>query len=201
MVDLQGVGLIDINYTGQGIILGAMVTLQTIVDDDRSPALLRETAKREGPNTLRHAATLGGVMAAPDKESEFLAALLVCDAELKIQTTGGIKDIPLTNFLRDIPSALDGGLITSVSLSTLGKTASDRVARTPADRPIVAAVARRGPDEQIRLALCGVAHTPVLVNPGHDVKAAITPPADFRGSTEYRRQMASILTKRVVSQL
>ncbi|MEW5957776.1 MAG: FAD binding domain-containing protein [Chloroflexota bacterium] len=41
VVDLQAVtGLDTITYTGQGVTLGAMVRLQTIVDDERAPAQL-----------------------------------------------------------------------------------------------------------------------------------------------------------------
>lgn len=201
VVDLQRIpGLAEINYAGQNMTIGAMVRLQTIVDAGQAPALLREAARREGPNTLRHAATIGGLVAGAHPESELLAALLVFEAEVELQTGGGPRQIPLSNFLRDVSAALAGGLITAVSLKTTGKTASERVARTPADRPIVAAVARLGDDGQLRLALCGVAKTPVLVEP-EGVKAAINPPGDFRGSCEYRRQMAATLAKRVVGQL
>jgi len=199
-VDLQAIGLNGVNYTGKGLTLGAMVRLQTIIDDDRAPNLLREAAKREGPSTLRNAATIGGAVASPTKDSELLAALLVLDAEVKIQTLNDTKNISLGDFLVDVPAALGSGLVISVSMATMGKTASARVARTPVDRPIVAALARLGDDGQIRLALCGVANTPILVNPDN-VKAAINPTGDFRGSTEYRRQMAATLTNRVVNQL
>ncbi len=202
VVDLQAVaGLAEVTYTGQGLILGAMVRLQTLVEDGRAPILLRDAARREGPLTLRQAATIGGLVCGPDKESELLAAMLVCDAEVKVQTLKGIKSVSLTNFLRDIPAFLNGGgLVTAVSLRILGKTASARVARTPADRPIVAALARRGTNGKIRLALCGVNSVPVLVDP-HNVKAAIHPPYDFRGSSEYRRQMAATLAQRVMREL
>jgi len=200
VVDLQAVGLTEINFTGKGVTLGAMVRLQTIVDDDRAPALLREAARREGPNTLRNAATVGGTLASPHRESELLAALLVFDASVTIQTGAETKTVSLSDFLLDVPSALGGGLITAVSLATMGKTASARVGRTPADSPIVAALARRGDDGQVRLALCGVANTPILVAPDN-VKAAVNPPSDFRGSREYRRQMAATLAKRVVSEV
>ena len=201
VVDLQALNLNNINYTGQGLTLGSMVTLQTLVEEEQAPAFLREAARREGPNTLRQTATIGGLIAGFDKESELLAAFLVCDAQVAVHTKSGLKHLALPHFLRDIPSALAGGIITSVSLSTLGKTASERVARTPADRPIVAAVARRGPDDKTRLALCGVANTPVLVDWERDIKAAITPPHDFRGSAEYRRQMAATLAKRVINKV
>jgi CO/xanthine dehydrogenase FAD-binding subunit len=201
VVDLQATGLNEISYTGQGMIIGATVTLQSLVDDSQAPPLLREMAKREGPNTLRQAATLGGLVASPHKESELLAALLLFEAEIEIQSTGGRKTIPLPQFLRDIPTALGRGLVSTITLSTLGQTAADRVARTPADRPIVAVLARRGPDNQVRLALCGVAATPILLDSNTDIKAAINPPSDFRGSREYRRQMAATLARRVLNSL
>ena len=200
VVDLQDAGLTNVDFTGRSLALGAMVRLQTIVDDHRAPALLREAAHREGPNTLRNAATIGGTVASPHKGSEFLAALLVLDAQVSVQTVGDSKTIPLADFLLDVPAALSGGLVTSITLATMGKTASARVGRTPADTPIVAALARLDEDEQIRLALCGVDKTPVLVDPDN-VIAAVNPTSDFRGSTEYRRQMAATLARRVVNEL
>ncbi len=198
VVDLQAVGLTEVNYTGKGLTLGAMVRLQTVVDDSRTPPLLREAARREGPNTSRNASTFGGVVVGAHKDSELLAALIVFEAEVRVETIGGTKNIPLTDFLLDVPAALSGGLVTSVSLATMGKTASARVGRTPADTPIVAAAARLTDNGQVRLALCGVANTPVLVDPDN-VKAAVNPTGDFRGSPEYRRQMAATLAKRVIS--
>ena len=201
VVDLQGIaGLQNVTFTGTQLTLRSMVRLQTLVDNDHSPALLRETARREGPNTVRNSATVGGTIIGADKESELLAALLVYEAEIQIQSGSGVSNVPLDTFLRDAPAALSGGIILSVNLTITGQTASDRVARTPADKPIVAAVARLGDDGQIRLALCGVADTPVLVD-SDNVKATINPPGDFRGSSEYRRQMAATLAKRVISQL
>lgn len=200
VVDLQALGLDDVSYTGKGLTLGAMVRLQTIVDDSRAPTLLRETAGREGPNTLRNVATVGGTIASPSRSSELLAALLVFEAEVKIQTISGVKKVPLTDFLLDIPVALGSGLVISVSLATLGKTASARVSRTPADRPIVAAVGRRSAQDKLYLALCGVANTPILVDP-NNVKAAINPTGDFLGSREYRRHMAATLARRVLSEI
>ena len=96
VVDLQAIApLREISQSGSRLTLGAMVRLQTIVDDERVPALLREMAHREGPNTLRHAATVGGTIVGTDKESEFLAALLVYEAEVQVQTGNGVKNVPL----------------------------------------------------------------------------------------------------------
>jgi CO/xanthine dehydrogenase FAD-binding subunit len=92
-----------------------------------------------------------------------------------------------------------GELVTAVAFQTGGRGAAERVARTPADDPIVAAVARVGDDGEVRLALCGVGNRPVLLFPS-DLDT-LAPPGDFRGSAAYRREMAALLTRRVLAAL
>lgn len=200
VVDLQAVGLTEVSASGDRLTLGAMVRLQTVVEDSQAPALLREAAHREGPNTFRHAATIGGVVAGASKESELLAALLVLEAEVQIRSSQGTERLSLADFLQNVSAVLNGGIITTIALATSGKTASARVGRTPADQPIVAAAARLAPNGTLYLALCGVAQTPVLVDP-NNVKNAINPPGDFRGSSAYRRQVATTLAQRVIDEV
>jgi hypothetical protein len=70
------------------------------------------------------------------------------------------------------------------------------VARTPADRPIVAAYAvRDSADDEICVGLCGVGSTPVLHGD------PLSPPDDFKGSADYRRKMADVVVRRAVVQL
>ncbi len=83
-------------------------------------------------------------------------------------------------------------------MATTGRTATARTGRTPADVPIVAAVGRHNGDTLL-LALTGVASTPRLVDQT-DIEA-LEPPADFRGSAEYRRHLAAVLIRRVVDDL
>ncbi|MFW5941703.1 MAG: FAD binding domain-containing protein, partial [Chloroflexota bacterium] len=192
LIDLQAVGLDEVSHSPESMALGAMVRLQQIVEDDTAPALLREMARREGPNTFRQAGALGGAIMVADPESEFVAALLAYEAMVTVETAGGAHTAPLDEFLAEIAAAetaaagrqaaLRGGILTGVTLSTAGATAHARVARTPQDSPIVAAIARRAGEGDIRLALCGVAPTPVLAQE-QDLNT-LTPPADFRGSSE-----------------
>ena len=207
VIDLQGLQedeLNDIHVDGDHATIGAMVRLQALVDDARLPELLRQMAQLEGPNTLRNAATLGGLLIGADPESELLAALLVFDAIVTIQSTDGSQTVPIADFLKDIPASLDGGVVTTISLSTSGQTSSARVARTPADRPIVAAVARQvsrtGGGNRTRVAVCGIADIPCLVEP-EKVGEAVQHPGDFRGSRAYREQMAVVLVERVVEEI
>ena len=199
VVDLQALGLDEASHGENRLSLGAMVRIQTIVEDEGAPALLRVMANREGPNTFRNAGTIGGAIVAANPESELLAALLVYNAEVTIRTTAGGHTMPLADFLLDLTTHLRGGILTGVALETDGPAAHARVARTPQDSPIVAAVAREQADGTALLALCGVAPTPILAGP--DDIAALEPAADFRGSSAYRKEMARVLAKRVLQEL
>jgi carbon-monoxide dehydrogenase medium subunit len=135
------------------------------------------------------------------------------------------RQIPLVSFLAYRERLLrDGALIIQIALplliGPLG-AAYAAVARTPRDRPIVCAVARmelaKGIAANVRLALGGVASVPVRANGAEQLlerkslasdriaaaaeKAAAetAPMGDFRGSAEYRREMAQVLSRRALS--
>jgi CO/xanthine dehydrogenase FAD-binding subunit len=195
-VDLQDVAPSSIEKDGERVTIGAMTRLQDLVDGVDLPQILREVARREAPSTLRNAATVGGTVATADPDSELLAAFLVFGADVTLATTDGVRTIPLRDVLENgVPR---GSVITSISMSTTGDVAAARTGRTPADVPIVAAVGRRNGDKLL-LALTGVATTPRLVDQGE--LEAFGPPADFRGSAEYRRHLAVVLVRRVVDDL
>ena len=196
LVDLQAVGLNQVELNSGAIMVGAMVRLQQIVDSPEIPPLVREMAKREGPNTFRNAGTLGGVVFEANWESELYASLLVHEAAVRVQTMDGTTDVPLEKFTKE---SLSGGLATSIIIIPGGRTANGRVVRTPADAPIVAVIGRQDDSGRIRLAICGVADRPVLVS--EDLVDEVEPPADFRGSSAYRRQIAKVLSERVLAQL
>jgi carbon-monoxide dehydrogenase medium subunit/putative selenate reductase FAD-binding subunit len=193
VVDLQALHLDGIRQeAGDVLRIGAMVTLQQLVDSGEVPGVVREAARRERPSTLRAQGTIGGCIATGHAESELLAALLVHEAVVHIDTSLATEAVPLERLLDDLPLAA-GRLVTALTIRTAGATAAARTARTPADRAIVAAFARASDDGR-RIALTGVAPTPVLVQPGDDLH----PVGDFRGSSEYRRALADVLIARVV---
>jgi len=198
VVDIQGLGLDAIQVDGDRLELGSMVRLSDLEANELAPALLRDLAKREAPNTLRNAATVGGTVAGADPESELLAGLLAFDATVTVARSADTESIPLSDLLAD-RSRLEAGIITSVTVDVGGDATADRTGRTPADRPIVMAVARRAEDGSLRLALTGIGDTPALVE--MDALDDLEPPADFRGSTEYRRELAGVLARRAMTRL
>ena len=194
IVDLQALGLGGIEAAAEGFLdIGATATLQQVSDDIRVPEIVREAARREQPSTLRRMATVGGCVATGDPESELLATLLVHDAVVNVADPAGWSRVELRALLAALPLRA-GRILTAVTIETTGTSSVARVGRTPADRPIVSAAARRTLDGERRLALTGVAATPVLVTSVH----ALDPPGDFRGSPGYRRQLAATLSARAL---
>jgi CO/xanthine dehydrogenase FAD-binding subunit len=201
VVDLQDLHIDAIERDGvDGLLIGATATFQRLADDTRVPAAIREAARREEPSTLRTLATVGGLVATADPASELLATLLVHDSEVRLAGGDGVQAVELRALLED-SQPLAKRIITAVRVETGGATAIARTARTRADRAIVAAIARRTADGKCRLALTGVARTPVLVAPAQDAANDLDPPGDYRGSAEYRRVIAAVLAGRALAEI
>jgi carbon-monoxide dehydrogenase medium subunit len=132
--------------------------------------------------------------------------------------------IPLAGFLDYGRQVLDEGtLITEIRLAIPTPdtcSAYERVARTPKDYPIVCVVAsfamKDGIAGNMRVAVGGVAPTPIRLSRFEfgvekkklsdsfesEFEAAmrtISPQGDWRGSAEYRKEMARVLVRRVLS--
>jgi CO/xanthine dehydrogenase FAD-binding subunit len=198
VVDLQALHLDGMSRHHDGLLIGAMVTLQRLAQAD-VPPVIAEAARREVPSTLRAMATVGGCIATADPASELLASFLVHNARVMLIGPDGQHDRELAALLTD-RSELAGRIIVAVDVETDGIASVARAGRTQADRPIVAAVARRTAGRGLRLALTGVAATPVLLA----VESAaddLNPPGDFRGSTEYRRALARVLARRALEEV
>ena len=187
LVDLQLLGLNQIDKSSDMMIVGAMVDLDQLRDACNDP-LIAEMCRREMPSTLRTLATIGGTVAAGGHDSVLLAALMVSHGVV-IDSNG--NDCSLD----DNPERL----ITAVRLECTGATAWSLTGRTPMDTPIVAAVGRRDA-AGLRVAVTGVGTRPRTVDP-HDPTADLDPPDDFRGSAAYRRHLVATHVARVVEEL
>jgi carbon-monoxide dehydrogenase medium subunit len=223
VVDLQDLGLNQIEGARDSLRIGAMVTLSRLSDyleKEKSTAaatpLLRKAIQQAGPNTYRNAATLGGVIASRLPDSELLAAMLVLDAVLSLQTPEGVQ-ISLAGYLQ--PEDRPQGLLTEIIVPWAdGKGASERVARTPADYPIVSLTSWQPRGKAPLLAATGLGSRPArlsaveallhrdldeaaIANAAVAAGGANTHPGDFRGDAAYRAEMASVLTRRVLGEL
>ncbi len=194
VVDLAQLGLDHIHAGGDGLHLGAMVRLADLMAHPVAGALaggiLRRAASFEGPVNLRNMATVGGCVAAAEPDSELYAALLALDARVTLRDADGERTISLADF-----QGPGRGLILTVHLPQVDdfRSGHARVARTPKDRPIVAAVAVAN-DQVERVALCGVAPRPILAG------EPLEPPDDCNGSAAYRRAMAQVMAGRALAE-
>lgn len=192
VIDLQALGLDALHVEASTLVIGAGATLTRIIGHPVAATLagglLPRAAVAEGPVNLRNAATVGGLVAAAEADSEFYAALLALDAQVVQYAAGQSTTTPLAEL------AAVTGIITAIRLPLADcRSGLAHVVRTPADRPIVAAVAVCGPDSA-RVALCGVAARPILAG------APLNPPDDFKGSAAYRSAMAEIMTARALAE-
>ncbi len=225
VVDLQNAGLDHLSWADDGQLLriGAMVRLTDLseflaplTELQDAAALLREAVHRAGPNTYRNAATVGGIVASRLPDSELLAALLVLDATVSLRLPSS-ETVSLAAYLEDderLP-----GLITEIIVYwPSGHGAAERVARTPADYPIVSVTAWRPDSGALRLAATGIGPRPVhltaaeaaliggldddsIAAAAQAAAASAHHPGDFRGNAAYRAEMAAVLTRRVLSSL
>jgi len=219
LVDLQALGLDGIVSGDDSLTLGAMLKLQTLVTDNNVPAVLSAAARSEAPINRRNMATVGGTIVAAAATSELLTALLAFDTRLTSFTPA--KDtLSLSDYLSETNRA---GLITQLQLDTRGQSAAARLARTPADAPIVAATVRLVMQGQICrqafIALAGASPYPVRLSKAEAalsgqpltserlddlaqlVSQSVSPISDYRGSSAYRRQMAGVIVRRAVASL
>ncbi|HQA68106.1 MAG TPA: FAD binding domain-containing protein [Aggregatilineales bacterium] len=216
VVDLSELGL-DTIHTEDGVLrLGAMVRLQTIVEQlgDAFGGLLAEAAHRMAGWNIRNVATIGGTLAAGKVDSPLGVALAALGAEMAV--TGQDELIPWPG----VPAGgLQGRLITAVELRLAeGKvgTAYEQVARTPVDQPIVsaAAVVREveGGTLSIRVAVGGLLASGLKLLDfdiqwpdlsGLDALTADINPADVKsdylGRPDYRLAIAPVVARRALS--
>ena len=215
VVDLSGLELDQIELEGDTLCLGTMATLAAVAEDETCRSLangiLAQTARRDGTVNVRNAATVGGTVVVAPVDSEFILALLALAAKVDVQSAK-LTTWPIHQFLADPVAALNGGLATQVRIPLPTRAAGGlaRVARTPSDHPIVAAVAvvAKEPDG-MRIALGGVAPRPLVVEFDQpeaaeetvaQAIAAAEPYTDFRGATDYRRAMGALMARRAFEQ-
>ncbi len=218
VVDVQDLGLNQVKAGEAALEVGAALTLAALAavlqpENEATPApLLLKAVHQAGPNTYRNAATLGGTIASRLPDSELLAALLVLDVSLTLYTPEPVE-MPLVGYLAAAERPF--GLITAVTIPwQTGRFASERVARTPADYPIVSVTLWQPDGDFPRLAATGISPLPLRLTAAEQAvaggvaeaavetavaaaKAHCTHPGDFRGDAAYRADMAAVLTRRV----
>jgi carbon-monoxide dehydrogenase medium subunit len=228
LVDINGIpGLEEISRNG-GLSIGTNVRHAAVL---RSPdvhafaPILVEAMGHVGHVGIRSRGTLGGATAHADPASEIPAVLLALDAQITARGNGGERTIAADEFfVSTFETELeDDEIVTSIRLPYPTDAAAwsfHEVARRHGDFALVgvAAVAEldgSGNVSKARIALSGVAETPVRATQAEDAlvgqsladgadeagrlaEQQLDPPADFHASSVYRSEVARALVTRAL---
>jgi carbon-monoxide dehydrogenase medium subunit len=232
LVDLQSIpGLDGISEERDGIRIGALATHRAV---ERSPVVrnsmpvVAEAFGKIGNVRVRQTASVGGNLAHADYRLDPPPALLALEAEVSIFGSKGCRAIPLRDFFRGMyETALEPGeILVDVKIPFMpegSKAVYLKYSTLSAnDWPCLGVAALLAKDNgrcrELRLALGGVAMTPVLID-GLEfarglnlsdavvdevlgkVDGQISPFSDLRGSEWYKRQMVRVFVKRAIAQL
>ena len=229
-VDMSLLNFDKVHTDSDGILhLGSQVTLQQLINDPQLQKyphrLLGQAASLVATPGIRNLSTLWGAVVAQSGPAEIILALLAQDAQVVILGQGeSHRALPFQEFHAGLPDTLPRGeLLSEIILPPQGTCAGslDRIARTPRDEAIVAAVAllreEAGVVSRVCLALAGTHPIPQRL-PGVEkllLGKALTPElmeraacmsidsakpvSDFRGGVDYRRAMAGLVVRRALS--
>jgi CO/xanthine dehydrogenase FAD-binding subunit len=154
VVDLQALGLNQINKTGNNLEIGATATIQQLIEYDGLPAALLPALKLEAPLNIRNAASIAGTLVTSDGRSTLATIMMALDAKLIIQPDA--QELSVGSLLPLRTSLLQGKLITTIIIPVNVKVAFDYISRTPSDKPIVCATLVRWSSGRTRLSLGGM---------------------------------------------
>jgi len=229
VVDLSAIDLSYIRESNGAIAMGATTTLAAIEESPILRALangvLAQAAHRSAGSILRNQATVAGTLIS-EPNSILAVALLALDARVTIvgKETRTVEIAEFLGELKEIRELKEKSIVTEIMVTMANPRASlQTVARTPSDKPIVSvcvsAQIEIGIARNARIAFGGVGEIAVRANAAEkllegqtlgdvlvDKSAGIaadelSPQGDFRGSAEYRKEMAVVLTRRALKEL
>lgn len=205
VVDLQSLNLNLIQLKGNNLEIGSTVKLQEFLESDACHEAIRSAIKLEAPPNLRNSATVGGTLVASDGRSPLANILLALDAKIEIRVSSHDKQsINLGEYL----PLRRRGLITQITIPANPKLAFQKVARTPADKPIICASLAQWGKGRTRLVVGGWGKSPTLAMDGTEpdgletaARNACHESTDEWASADYRMDVAATLAKRCLQAL
>jgi carbon-monoxide dehydrogenase medium subunit len=228
VIDLGRIdSLRGVSEDGDALVIGALTTHSEMVTNElvREHALLLSKAATEvADNQIRHRGTFGGALAHADPAGDMGAAALALDAEYVIQGSGGSRTVGASDFFVDLFETAIGEdeILTAIRVPkhTGWGAHYEKFVRVAHQWPIVAVAAtvktEGGTISQARIgltnmgstalratateaALAGVPATEDGVRPAAERAAdGTSPPSDLNGDSDYRKHLATVLTRRAV---
>ncbi len=213
---------------GRGVVIGALVTQNELVDSPVLHERYRsvsEAAHQMASNPIRNLGTVGGNIVNGVPSADLPPILIALKASIRLVSVRGERTLPLEEFFTGAAQTRiePGEILTEVVVPDAGMTGSTYIKfglrRSGALAVAGAAAAVRMEDGRIgeaRIALASCAPTVIrardaesylegreptdeaLEEAGRRASAESRPRDSIRGSAEYRRHLAGVLTKRAL---
>jgi carbon-monoxide dehydrogenase medium subunit len=212
---------------GDAIVIGALTTHSDVVTNDlvkQHALLLSKAAAEVADNQIRHRGTFGGSCAHADPAGDMGPAALALDAQFVIAGSGGTRTVSAQDFFVDLfETALgEDEILTEVRIPkhTGWGAHYEKFVRVQHQWPIVAVAAtvkaEGGTISEAKVGLTNMGSTPLRASATEaalagaaatedGVRAAAdqaadgtNPPSDLNGDADYRRHLATVLTRRAV---
>lgn len=228
LVDLGRVEeLRGITEDGDDLVVGAMTTYAELLASDavhRHAGVLAAAVQEVADPQIRHRGTVGGALAHADPAGDVGAPALALDARFVITGPGGERTVAADEFFQDLfeTAVGEGELLTAVRVPkhTGWGSRYEKFVRVSHQWSIVAVAATvrvaDGTIAEAGIGLTNMGSTPLRATAveralvgGPATEAAIaqacvaaadgtSPPSDLNGDADYRRHLATVLTRRAV---
>jgi carbon-monoxide dehydrogenase medium subunit len=228
LVDIGGIdSLKSIVDEGDSVLIGSMVPYYQILADpsvQTGLGLLHKAITEVADPQIRHRGTLGGALVHADPAGDCGAPVLALDAELVISGQGGERTVAASDFFVDLFETAVGEdeLLTAIRVPKLDGWGShyEKFVRVAHQWPIVSVAAavkvEGGTISGARIGLVNMGSTPLRATateealvgqPATDdgvrtacdrVVEGTNPPSDLNGDADYRKHLATVLTRRAV---
>jgi aerobic carbon-monoxide dehydrogenase medium subunit len=212
---------------GDAIVIGAMTTHADVLTNPlvrENAFVIIKAAEQLADPQVRHRGTFGGALAHADPAGDLGAPCLALDAEFVIAGPGGTRTVAAEDFFVDLFTTAieEGEILTEVRIPKRPGWGAhyEKFVRVAHQWPIVAVAAAVKVDgntiSEARVGLTNMGSTPLRARsveaalvgrPATDeaVRAAAAsagdgtnPPSDLNGDADYRRHLATVLTRRAV---
>ena len=228
VVDLGKIeALHGVRDDGDAIVVGAMTTHTEVFQDalvrENALVVTRAIEQLADPQ-VRHRGTFGGALAHADPAGDLGAPALALDAQFVIAGPGGTRTVDAADFFVDLFTTAieEGEILTEVWIPKRAGWGAhyEKFVRVAHQWPIVAVAAAvkvdGGTISEARVGLTNMGSTPLRARSVEDalvgqpatdeaVRAAAAsagegtnPPSDLNGDADYRRHLATVLTRRAV---
>lgn len=183
LIDITGFDFNTITEKNGKVYIGALCTLQDVIESDLIPAFIREAALFCASFAKRNSATVGGNIGLRRSDSYLAAALTAADAVLKSVTPHGEEDKAIGEYLQSDSKRLIEYIVIDKnrtgSVKRFGNTSSSHAALIAAESNGIYALSVSGSD-------FAYGTTPNL-------SEQMTFVDDLTGSATYKKYLASIV--------